>query len=73
MAAMGYGGMSAFPCPNCASKKTNTIDCRLAEAPVVHFRRRRACPACGQRFTTRELLADKDDLFGFLVEGLDDE
>ncbi len=40
-------------CPLCGAK-TQVIDSRQLPAPAL--RRRRKCPACGHRYTTRERL-----------------
>lgn len=40
-------------CPYCATEDTRVIDSRPAEEGR-EVRRRRACPSCGQRFTTYE-------------------
>jgi transcriptional repressor NrdR len=38
-------------CPSCASDSTRVIDARTSDEGV---RRRRECPACGERFVTEE-------------------
>jgi transcriptional repressor NrdR len=38
-------------CPSCASDSTRVIDARASDEGV---RRRRECPACGERFVTEE-------------------
>ncbi len=40
-------------CPYCRHQDTRVIDSRTADDGVA-IRRRRACPACGRRFTTQE-------------------
>lgn len=40
-------------CPSCAHEDTRVVDSREAE-DGQSIRRRRACDACGERFTTRE-------------------
>jgi transcriptional repressor NrdR len=40
-------------CPYCRHSDSRVIDSRTAEDGVA-IRRRRACPACGRRFTTQE-------------------
>jgi len=40
-------------CPACKSNDNKVIDSRLTEAGAA-IRRRRACQACGRRFTTKE-------------------
>jgi transcriptional repressor NrdR len=40
-------------CPHCNAEDTRVIDSRPAEAGTA-IRRRRACEACGERFTTYE-------------------
>lgn len=40
-------------CPNCANADTKVVDSREAEDGAA-IRRRRACDACGERFTTFE-------------------
>ncbi len=40
-------------CPFCGDHKSRVIDSRLAREKT-EIRRRRACPECGRRFTTRE-------------------
>jgi len=40
-------------CPYCRHPDSRVIDSRTAEDGVA-IRRRRACPACGRRFTTQE-------------------
>ncbi|MBM3729898.1 MAG: transcriptional repressor NrdR [Actinobacteria bacterium] len=44
-------------CPVCASDDTKVIDSRVAEEGAS-IRRRRQCPLCGFRFTTRERLEE---------------
>ena len=48
------GGMH---CPVCPSDDTKVIDSRAAEEGAS-IRRRRQCPLCGYRFTTRERLEE---------------
>ena len=45
--------LTAMRCPYCANDDTRVIDSRPAGAGA-EVRRRRACPACGRRFTTYE-------------------
>ncbi len=40
-------------CPFCGDHKSRVIDSRLAR-DKTEIRRRRSCPECGRRFTTRE-------------------
>ncbi len=40
-------------CPYCRHQDTRVIDSRTADDGIA-IRRRRACPACGRRFTTQE-------------------
>src|SRR5437773_10879033 len=40
-------------CPSCRHEDTRVVDSREAE-DGQSIRRRRACDACGERFTTRE-------------------
>lgn len=47
-------GCVAVRCPYCGQPDTKVIDSRAADAAI---RRRRQCPACGQRFTTYERIA----------------
>jgi len=44
-------------CPVCPSYDTKVIDSRAAEEGSA-IRRRRQCPLCGYRFTTRERLEE---------------
>lgn len=44
-------------CPVCPSDDTKVIDSRAAEEGAA-IRRRRQCPLCGYRFTTRERLEE---------------
>src|SRR5205809_1082006 len=43
----------AMRCPSCGHEDTRVVDSREAE-DGQSIRRRRACDACGERFTTRE-------------------
>jgi len=56
-----------MPCPECDHDITNVVDTRPATEPFDHPRRRRVCASCGHRFTTREIIATADDLYGFMV------
>lgn len=49
-----------YSCPSCGHRSTRTTDSRRSDSPIPNVRRRRACPACEQRFTTREVLDDTD-------------
>jgi len=44
-------------CPFCPSEDTRVVDSRLARAGRA-IRRRRSCEACGERFTTYEIVED---------------
>lgn len=57
------------PCPNCDAPRTIVEDTRHCREPFEHTRRRRKCGACGYKFTTREIIADADDLLGFMAGG----
>lgn len=57
------------PCPKCRHKKTGVIDTRSVSEPFYHTRRRRVCPACDYRFSTREIICEQDDLYGFMADG----
>jgi len=52
-ADFGGGGGDRVYCPYCRHQDTRVIDSRTADDGVA-IRRRRACPACGRRFTTQE-------------------
>ncbi len=49
----GSTTLSGMRCPYCANEDTRVVDSRPAEEGR-EVRRRRACPSCGQRFTTYE-------------------
>lgn len=51
---------TTFHCPSCGHGKTSVTDSRAGPEVVQNIRRRRRCPACLHRFTTRELLDDAD-------------
>ncbi len=54
-ASFSYACISTMHCPFCGAHDTKVIDSRLvAEGDQV--RRRRECLACGERFTTGELV-----------------
>lgn len=42
-------------CPHCKASETKVVDSRFVAATDT-IRRRRACPHCGARFTTREVV-----------------
>lgn len=46
----------SYPCPICHHTKTAVTDSRTVGRTI---RRRRLCPSCGTRFTTRETLAGR--------------
>ena len=46
-------------CPFCGSEDTQVKDSRPAEDAAT-IRRRRSCPACGERFTTFERVQLRD-------------
>ena len=45
-------------CPFCRHPDSRVIDSRTADDGVA-IRRRRACPACGKRFTTQETIRSR--------------
>ena len=55
MGVRPYDG--SMHCPVCPSDDTKVIDSRVAEEGAS-IRRRRQCPLCGYRFTTRERLEE---------------
>ena len=57
------------PCPACDHDKTNIKDTRNHLKPFEHTWRRRECPKCKHRFSTREFSATLDDLYGFMASG----
>jgi transcriptional repressor NrdR len=46
----------AFACPECGGRPTLVRDSRANARPVANVRRRRECSACGNRFTTFEVI-----------------
>jgi transcriptional repressor NrdR len=53
MGIVGRPGGDHVYCPYCRHLDTRVIDSRTADDGAA-IRRRRACPACGRRFTTQE-------------------
>jgi transcriptional repressor NrdR len=53
MGIAGRRGGDRVYCPYCRHLDTRVIDSRTADDGTA-IRRRRACPACGRRFTTQE-------------------
>lgn len=56
----------SFPCSHCLSEKTSVKDSRSIEGGAI--RRRRECPVCGSRFTTREVLLDEVEQIGQFID-----
>lgn len=56
-----------IPCPKCDHDQMAVIDTRPVSVPFEHARRRRKCVMCGHRVTTREIICDEDDLWGFVA------
>jgi transcriptional repressor NrdR len=65
VARSSYGGVPArcgttvslVRCPACRAEDTKVVDSRAAQDGTA-IRRRRACPACGYRFTTFERMEE---------------
>ena len=49
-------------CPKCEGK-TKVLESRLNPTKRIGVRRRRGCQSCGYRFTTVEILMEKDEDF----------
>ena len=59
----------AIQCPECNHRGTKVVDSR-PDYERGSIRRRRECEACGARWHTLELMADRVDLLEDGIEGL---
>lgn len=58
-----------MPCPSCGHSPVRVIDSRWSPGGA-YLRRRRFCPNCSVRWTTHEVIAEREETIAMVINGV---